>query len=189
MLFFKIRVSKLLMHFSVDLGWVLVYFHKEWFVDDSFDTLFIYGNFLWWHFQNCTKNESSFWSAKQICFGVDNVILSPETGFLISLRGQTLHFVNCKRIPQQGRSFVLLLFFHFLWSFQQNFIMLETCLWNPGTYRHKIVRLTSAQVWPCIAIQFFQRALKNCFLCCIFRYDEIYWRRSMVAQNFFACTK
>ena len=26
--------------------------------------------------------------------------------------------------------------------------MSKTCLWNPGTYRHKIVRLSSAGSWP-----------------------------------------
>ena len=46
-----------------------------------------------------------------------------------------LHFVHCERIPQQGRSLCS----------DKILTCLKTCLWNPGTQRHKIVRLSSAQ--------------------------------------------
>ena len=65
--------------------------------------------------------------------------------FLLSLRGQTVHFVHCKRIPQQGRS---LFFFCSLIFFDRSdkiLTCLKTWLWNPGTYRHKIVLLSTAQ--------------------------------------------
>ena len=42
------------------------------------------------------------------------------------------------------RSFVLFLFFHLLWSLRQNSTYLRICPSIPRTYRHKIVRLSSA---------------------------------------------
>ena len=58
-----------------------------------------------------------------------------------SLRGQTVHFENCKRIPQ-GRSFCSVFFFH---HSDKILTCLKTRVWNPGTYRHNVVRLSSAQ--------------------------------------------
>ena len=60
----------------------------------------------------------------------------------LALRGQTVHFVHSKRIPQQGRS--LCSFIHLNRS-DKILTCLGTCLWNPGTYRHKFVRLSRAQ--------------------------------------------
>ena len=61
----------------------------------------------------------------------------------ISLRGQTIYFVICKQIP-----FPLFFFCSFIFFDRSDKILicLRTCLWSPGTYRHKIVRLSSAQI-------------------------------------------
>ena len=47
-------------------------------------------------------------------------------------------------IYKKDAHFVLILFSTFLRSFRQYLTCLKTCLWNPGTYRLKIVRLSSA---------------------------------------------
>ena len=55
-----------------------------------------------------------------------------------------MYFVHCKRIPQQGHSFCSSFV---LFSFDRSdkiLTCLKTCLWNAGTYRHKIVRLSNA---------------------------------------------
>ena len=63
----------------------------------------------------------------------------------IILSGQTVHFVSCKRVPQQGLSLCLLLFFRlFLVKILKT--CLKTCLWNPEVDRHQNVRLSNAQV-------------------------------------------
>ena len=70
-----------------------------------------------------------------------------------------LHFVPCKRIPQQGRS--LCSCFFSLFSFDRSdkiITCLMTSLWNPGTYRHKIVRLSSAQFGLVMLIWVFLRS-------------------------------
>ena len=53
-----------------------------------------------------------------------------------------MYFVNCKHIPQQGRSFCSLIFFDYS---DKVLNCLKSCLWKPGTYRHKILRLSIAQ--------------------------------------------
>ena len=63
-----------------------------------------------------------------------------------SLRGQTVIFVHCKRIPQQGNS--LFFFFCSLTFFDRSdkiLTCIKTWLWNPRTYRRKFVLLSSAQ--------------------------------------------
>ena len=52
---------------------------------------------------------------------------------------------NVSGFRNKDAPFVLVKFFHFFWSFRQNLTCLKTCLWNPGTYRHKVVLLSSAQ--------------------------------------------
>ena len=55
-----------------------------------------------------------------------------------------MHFVNYTSIPQQGRSLRSFLFFVLSRS-DKILTYLKTGLWNPGTYRHKTVRLSNAQ--------------------------------------------
>ena len=57
-----------------------------------------------------------------------------------------MYFVNCKRIPKQGHSFCSSFcpFFFFDRS-DKTLTCLKICLWNPGTYRQNIERLSSAQ--------------------------------------------
>ena len=64
-----------------------------------------------------------------------------------SLRGQTVHFMNSTQSSQQVHS----LCSSFVFSFSLNcsdeaLRCLKTCLWSQETYRHKIVRLSSAQL-------------------------------------------
>ena len=58
-----------------------------------------------------------------------------------------MHFVHCNRVPQQGRSLCSSFVLYFPLIVPTKVSHLNTCLWNPGTYRHKIARLSSA-VWP-----------------------------------------
>ena len=52
---------------------------------------------------------------------------------------------KCKRIPQQGRSLYFSFFFVSFDCSDTILTSLKTCLWNPGSYKHKIKRLSSAQ--------------------------------------------
>ena len=70
-----------------------------------------------------------------------NTEANPRFKNTSALRGQTVHFVQCKWIPQQGSS----LCSSFVHRSDKIFTCLKTCLWSPGTYRHKIVLLSSAQ--------------------------------------------
>ena len=58
-----------------------------------------------------------------------------------------MHFVHCKRIPQQGRS-LCSSFCSFIRS-DKILICLKACLWNPGSY-HTDTKCAPIQctVWP-----------------------------------------
>ena len=63
-----------------------------------------------------------------------------------TLRSQTVCFAKCMRISQQGRSLCSSFVLSFSLIVPTKILKcLKTCLWNPGTYRHKIVRPSSAQ--------------------------------------------
>ena len=61
--------------------------------------------------------------------------------FFFVIQSRKPRLKKCLHAP-----FVLLLLFHFIDHSDINSTSLKTCLWNPGTYRHKIVRLSSAQL-------------------------------------------
>ena len=54
-------------------------------------------------------------------------------------------FWDVSRLPNKEAPFVLLLFFHFFYRSDKILTFLKICLWNPGIYRHEIVRPSSAQ--------------------------------------------
>ena len=72
----------------------------------------------------------------------------------ILLRGQTVHFLHCKRFPQQGSSLCSSFVLSFCLIDRSDKILtcLKTCVWNPGAYRHKFVRLSSAHFGLVISI-------------------------------------
>ena len=53
---------------------------------------------------------------------------------------------NLSGFCNRDARFVLICSFDFFDSFDTNLTCLETCLWNPGTSRRKIVRLFSAHL-------------------------------------------
>ena len=96
----------------------------------------------WTRFFYCIAFFLSWWN-------ISEIVSSFLIGTALFEWGQTVHFVICKRIPQQRCSLFLLFVFFFISSDHLDKILayFKRHLWKPGIYRHKIVRLSSAQFY------------------------------------------
>ena len=82
-----------------------------------------------------------------------------------------MHFVNCERIPQQKDAlFVLFCSFIFFDRSDKIFTFLKTCLRTPETFKHQIMRLSSAQFGLVMCCHFFHMLKIDGeeFVCCLF---------------------
>ena len=78
-------------------------------------------------------------------FGATLVLISGLLGSFLFITRPNGVFRNCKRIPQEGLARCFSLILSFCLIVLTVLKCLNTCLWNPGMYRHRIARQCSEQ--------------------------------------------
>ena len=80
-----------------------------------------------------------------------------EKKFIIfpTLRGETEYFLDCKRMPKQGRSFFLLVFSP--WLFRQSFILLKELSLESRNIEIQCYAPIQFLVWPRNVLLFLRR--------------------------------
>ena len=98
---------------------------------------------------NCVEYGTSFYNVwtnnimcltKVSCRGICSSKWNPQ--IVIGIRKLSADSANCKRNPQNVSRICIIYVRGLCTRNPQKFC--KTCVWNPGTYRHKIVRLSSA---------------------------------------------
>ena len=86
--------------------------------------------------------------AEVVEFSDRNLVSRTDTGHFPELNHSRPNCAFCALQADSATRTLILFFFCSLLFFDRSdkiLTCLKTCLWNPGTYRHKIVRLSSAQ--------------------------------------------